>query len=107
LLPTRNRQALLVSDSHAACRAFARKHRIAHETVNLRASVRVRRLGNLAIHVQNVDAYHQRLKAWLQRFRDVASRCLPNYLGWRRALDSDRATSPAQLLRIAISVINR
>jgi transposase-like protein len=107
LLPRLDRQALLVSDSHAAYRAFARKHRIAHETVNLRAGVRARRLGNLAIHVQNVNAYHQRFKTWLQGFRGVASRYLPNYLGWRWALDGERVTSPEQLLSVAISVINR
>jgi transposase-like protein len=107
LLPRLDRQALLVSDSHAAYRAFARKHRIAHETVNLRAGVRTRRLGNLAIHVQNVNAYHQRFKTWLQGFRGVASRYLPNYLGWRWALDGERIFSPEQLLSIAISVINR
>jgi len=107
LLPSLNRQALLVSDGHPAYRAFARKHRIAHEAVNLRARVRVRRLGSLAIHVQNVNAYHQRFKAWLQGFRGVASRYLPNYLGWRWALDGERVTSPEQLLRSAISVINR
>ena len=107
LLPRLDQQALLVSDSHAAYRAFARKHRIAHETVNLRAGVRARRLGNLAIHVQNVNAYHQRFKTWLQGFRGVASRYLPNYLGWRWALDGERIFSPEQLLSIAISVINR
>jgi len=107
LLPRLDRQALLVSDSHAAYRAFARKHRIAHETVNVRAGVRVRRLGSLAIHVQNVNAYHHRFKAWLQGFHGVASRYLPNYLGWRWALDGQRIVSPEQLLRIAISVINR
>jgi len=37
----------------------------------------------------------------------VASRYLPNYLGWRWALDGERVTLPEQLLRIAISVINR
>jgi transposase-like protein len=107
LLPRLDPQALLVSDSHAAYRAFARKNRIAHETVNLRAGVRARRLGNLAIHVQNVNAYHQRFKAWLQGFRGVASRYLPNYLGWRWALDGRRIDVPEQLLRIAIGVINR
>jgi transposase-like protein len=107
LLPRLDRQASLVSDSHAAYRAFARKHRIAHETVNLRAGVRARRLGNLAIHVQNVNAYHQRFKTWLLGFRGVASRYLPNYLGWRWALDGERVTSPEQLLSVAISVINR
>jgi hypothetical protein len=57
--------------------------------------------------VQNVNAYHQRFKTWLQGFRGVASRYLPNYLGWRWALDGERITSPEQLLSIAISVINR
>lgn len=107
LLPRLDPQALLVTDSHAAYRAFARKHRIAHEAVNLRAGVRVRRLGSHAIHVQNVNAYHQRFKAWLMSFRGVASRYLPNYLGWRWALDGERVRSAAQLFCIAVGVINR
>ena len=107
LLPRLDPQALLVTDSHAAYRAFARKHHIAHAAVNLRAGVRVRRLGGQAIHVQNVNAYHQRFKAWLMGFRGVASRYLPNYLGWRWALDGGRVSSSAQLFCIAIGVVNR
>ncbi len=106
LLPCLDRQVLLVSDAHAAYRSFARKHGIAHEAVNLQAGVRVRRGAAGAIHVQNVNAYHQRFRQWLSRFRGVASRYLPNYLGWYRALDSARITSAAQLLRIAIRAIN-
>ena len=45
---------------------------------------------NGAIHVQNVNAYHGRLKQWLQRFHGVATGYLDNYLGWFRALDSHR-----------------
>lgn len=85
LLPRLDPQALLVSDSHAAYRAFARKHKIAHAAINLRAGVRIKHLGHLAIHAQNVNAYHERFKAWLMGFRGVASRYLPNYLGWRWA----------------------
>ena len=107
LLPWLDRQVLLVSDSHAAYRSFARKHGIANATVNLRAGVRVRRAVAGAIHVQNVNAYHQRFRQWLSRFRGVASRYLPNYLGWRRALDGGRVSSAEQLLRLAIEVINR
>jgi len=107
LLPKLDPRALLVSDSHPAYRAFARKHKIAHAAVNLRAGVRVRHLGNSAIHVQNVNAYHQRFKAWLLGFRGVASRYLPNYLGWRWALDGDRVSSPEHLFHIAIRVISR
>jgi len=107
LLPRLDPQALMVTDSHATYRAFARKHHIAHEVVNLRAGVRIRRLGSQAIHVQNVNAYHQRFKAWLMGFRGVASRYLPNYLGWRWALDGGRVSSATQLFCIAIGVINR
>lgn len=106
LLPRLDRQVLLVSDAHGAYRAFARKHGIAHEAVNLCAGVRVRRGTAGAIHVQNVNAYHQRFRQWLSRFRGVASRYLPNYLGWRWALDQGRITSAEQLLRIAIRVIH-
>ena len=107
LLPRLDPQALLVSDSHAAYRAFARKHNIAHEMVNLRAGVRVRDAGSRAIHIQNVNAYHGRFKAWLLGFRGVASRYLPNYLGWRWALDGGRVSYAEQLFCIAIGVINR
>ncbi|MEM8510802.1 transposase-like protein [Massilia sp. MP_M2] len=107
LLPRLDPQALLVSDSRAAYRAFARKHRIAHEAIHLRVGVRGRHLGSRAIHVQNVNAYHQRFKAWLLGFRGVASRYLPNYLGWRWAIDGGRVSSVEHLLCIAIGVINR
>jgi len=106
LLPRLDRQVLLVSDSHGAYRSFARKHGIAHEAVNLRAGVRVRRGAACAIHVQNVNAYHQRFRQWLSRFRGVASRYLSNYLGWRWILEGGRIKSAEQLLRIAIGVVN-
>jgi transposase-like protein len=38
------------------------------------------------LHINNVNAYHSRLKQWLARFNGVATKNLPNYLGWRRAL---------------------
>jgi hypothetical protein len=39
------------------------------------------------LHINNVNAYH-RLKQWLSRFNGVATKNLPNYLGWRRALEA-------------------
>ncbi|OON64152.1 transposase [Massilia sp. KIM] len=106
LLPKLDPKALLVTDSNAAYRAFSRQHGIAHEAVNLRAGVRVRAGASGAIHVQNVNAYHHRFRDWLARFHGVASRYLPNYLGWRWALDGGRINTVEQLLRIAIGVIN-
>ena len=106
LLPLIERQTLLVTDANATYRSLARKHGIAHQAVNLHAGVRVRSGSASAIHVQNVNAYHQRLREWITRFHGVASRYLPNYLGWRRALDGQRIASAEQLLCIAIKPIN-
>src|SRR5271156_3456727 len=39
-------------------------------------------------HLNNVNAYHARLKEWLRRFHGVATKNLPNYLGWRRTLQA-------------------
>ena len=107
LLPLLDRQVLLVTDANAAYRRFAREHGIAHQFVNLRAGERVRASAQGAIHVQNVNAYHGRWRQWVARFRGIASRYLPNYLGWRRALDGERITSAEQLLRLVIGRIHR
>ncbi|VXB45923.1 IS1595 family transposase [Massilia sp. 9I] len=98
LLPVLDPDILLVTDGHRAYRIFARETRIAHAFVNLRAGERVRG----AVHVQNVNAHHQRLRSWLSRFHGVASRYLPNYLGWRWALDGERIAAPERLLHAAL-----
>ena len=51
-------------------------------------------------HLNNVNAYHGRLKEWLRRFHGVATKNLPNYLGWRRTLEAigPNATSAAMIL---------
>ncbi|MGX4643107.1 IS1595 family transposase [Massilia sp. SYSU DXS3249] len=91
---------LLVTDAHKAYRAFAMEAGISHEAVNVRAGIRMRG----AVHVQNVNAYHSRLRSWLQPFRGVASRYLQNYLGWRWALDGKRLATPDALLRAALGI---
>ena len=98
LLPVVAPDILLVTDGHAAYRSFARTANIAHHAVNLSAGVRV----SGALHVQNVNAYHSRFKQWLHRFKGVASRYLPNYLGWCWAVDAKRISSPDALLRSAL-----
>jgi hypothetical protein len=40
------------------------------------------------LHINNVNAHHGRLKPWLARFNGVATKNLPNDLGWRRALEA-------------------
>jgi transposase-like protein len=51
-------------------------------------------------HLNNVNAYHGRLKEWLRRFHGIATKNLPNYLGWRRTLEAlgQNATSAAMIL---------
>jgi len=93
-----DRDVLLVTDGHPAYRAFAREAGISHEAVNLRAGIRVRG----AVHVKNVNAYHSRFRQWLAPFHGVATRYLPNYLGWRWILDARRICSAASLLGAAL-----
>ena len=89
-----DRDILLVSDGHPAYPVFAREVGILHAAVNLRAGIRVRG----TVHVQNVNAYHSRLREWLRAFHGVATRYLPNYLGWRWIIDARRIVSPESLL---------
>ena len=98
LLPMIDKDVLLVTDGHAAYRAFAREAGISHQAVNLRAGIRVQG----AAHVQNVNAYHSRLREWLRPFHGVATRYLPNYLGWRWILDARRIRSPETLLKATL-----
>ena len=79
---------------------FAKDAGVSHEAVNLSAGTRVKG----AFHVQNVNAYHSRLRQWIQRFHGVATHYLPNYLGWRRALDTRRLDTPDKMLLAAIGV---
>lgn len=102
LRPVLDPHVLLVTDGHRAYRSFARQARIAHAFVNVRLGERIRG----AIHVQNVNAYHQRFRSWLARFHGVASRYLPNYLGWLWALDGERIASSERLLRAAVRIFH-
>ena len=55
-------------------------------------------------HIQNVNAYVSRFDLWRARFKGVASKYLPSYLGWRRMIerDGDRLT-PRHCLAEAMS----
>ena len=55
-------------------------------------------LGNTA----NINAYHNRLKSWIARFRGVATKYLSNYLGWHRMLDAARQSmTPETFLAVS------
>jgi len=53
-------------------------------------------------HINNVNAYHSRLKEWMRRFHGVATDNLPNYLSWRRTIEAfSSAATPEAWIRAA------
>ncbi|GLV12971.1 hypothetical protein Heshes_06550 [Alicyclobacillus hesperidum] len=42
-------------------------------------------------HIQNVNAYHSRLKGWMQRFRGIATKCQDNEMTWFAYIDTTRS----------------
>ena len=101
LKPLLSPDTLLISDFAAAYRAFASRHGITHETVNLRASIWARG----AIHLNHVNGWYGRFKRWLVRFHGVASRYLVHYAPWRRALDTRSLPAPAQLPAAVVKAV--
>ena len=100
--PVLDRDVLLVTDGHPAYRAYARADGVTHQSINLSAGER----GRGAVHVQNVNSYHSRLRGWLVHFRGVATRYLHHYCGWRWAIDLQRINSPTAMLRSAVGLLN-
>ena len=72
-------------DGGKAIVAFARKAGIPHHVLPAPGKPRP---DAPEFHINNVNAYHGRLKEWMHRFHGVATKNLPNYLGWRRALEA-------------------
>jgi hypothetical protein len=69
--------------------------------INMRVRVRVKRLGNSALHVENVNACQQQFISWGNGALSATCR------GGRWMLGGERVSSPKQLLRVAIRVITR
>jgi transposase-like protein len=79
------KDAALVSDGAKAYRAFANATGRLH--VALVASAGEHAWG--IYHIQHVNAYTSGLKGWMARFKGVATKFLPNYLGWHRKLERE------------------
>jgi transposase-like protein len=75
---------ILCSDGLSVYQAFCKSSDIAHQPLNTKAGIRVI---DKVLHIQNVNAYDSRLHNWTRRFHGVATRYLPNYLGWFRIKD--------------------
>jgi len=97
LLPTVDEDALLCSDSKPSYKAFAKKYHRTLKTINSNAKQYIK---EKIYHIQNVNAYDSRLKAWMQHFNGVSTKYLESYLGWMRLLDREKTITPELLLSI-------
>ncbi len=97
MVPIVDKDALLCSDKKTSYRAFAKKYHLTLETINASAKEYVK---DKIYHIQNVNAYDSRLKAWIKRFNGVATKYLESYLAWMRLLDTQKKLSAERLLGI-------
>jgi transposase-like protein len=97
LTPVVAKDTVLVSDGARAYASFAAENGMGYESLD--ASKGERRRG--VFHIQNVNAYHSRLKTWMRRFNGVATKYLPSYLGWRRLFEHEGDNISAQRCLLA------
>lgn len=100
LAPVLAPDVVLCTDGSSAMAAAARQIGVEHHALNMTSGTRTQG----PWHIQNVNAYHGRLKAWMRRFHGVATKYLASYLGWFRAMDrfGSVAAPPASWLALAI-----
>ncbi len=46
-------------------------------------------------HIQHVNAFHSRLKRWMDRFQGVATKYMDNYMFWFRFLELNKKLGDA------------
>jgi transposase-like protein len=101
LKPLLNQDILLCTDDAIVYKAVAKQEHTLIVPVNVAAGKRV--IAGI-YHIQNVNAYHSRLKKWMGKFNGVATHYLANYLGWHRMKERfGENTSPADWLDNAIN----
>ncbi len=93
LTPRLAKDTVLMTDGATAYRAVGR----AKAGVEVRAvKVRPDKRTFGPNHINNVNAYDRRLKAWMFHFNGVATKYLGNYLGWYRWIETDKGTGKAR-----------
>ena len=93
LKPVLAEDALLCTDGATVYRALAKTEGIEHHALIASQGIRVK---EKVYPIQNVNAYDSRLKGWISRFNGVATKYLPNYLGWRRLLEKQGSELTSQ-----------
>jgi hypothetical protein len=95
LVPLLDKDVVLCSDGASAYRSIGKLHGLDVKSVPAKKSA-----GNY--HINNVNAYDSRLKAWVERFRGVATKYLDNYLGWHRLLDRDGQSASGRAIVVSL-----
>jgi len=93
-----SRRAVVCTDNDRAYVKFGKHSRFTHFRVP--NGIRVLDI----YHVQNINSYHSRLKAFMTKFKGVATKYLNNYLVWMNLIQEGKR-SKVELLKLAIKAL--
>ncbi len=90
--------SVIVSNGLGPYQNLSKINHFEHKIVKNHRSKRVQE----AFHIKHVNAYHSRLKMWINgHFREVATKYLNHYLDWRQELERNHPKNSEQLLFLA------
>lgn len=91
------KDSVLCSDGYKSYIALSEKNDLIHKRLDVAGGIK---LIDKVFHIQNVNAYHSRLKLWIKRFHGVATKYLDHYLGWFRYIDTPENLNENRLFHI-------
>ena len=77
-------QCILCTDGNPAYNQLCQENHILHKVI------KGHQMLENTFHINHVNAYHRRLKAWHRRFHGTATKYLGHYLGWFRVLQRQK-----------------
>ncbi|MCK5834648.1 MAG: IS1595 family transposase [Lentisphaeria bacterium] len=89
---------LLITEKCHSLKSFSMQQKLKQITITSKKGEKV----DGFYHVQHVNAYHRKLKTWMQRFHGVATKYLNSYLGWSHELHSRHINNPLTILEWAV-----
>ncbi|BCE03670.1 IS1595 family transposase [Marinicellulosiphila megalodicopiae] len=84
LAPRLASQCILCTDNQPVFNKLCEQHQILHKVSHNLQTVEG------VFHIKNVNEYNCRLQKWMERFHGVATKYLGHYLGWFRALETQK-----------------
>jgi transposase-like protein/IS1 family transposase len=91
------KDSVLCTDGFKPYIKFSKDNDLIHKRLNVAGGIRTI---DTVFHIQNVNAYHSRLKNWIARFHGVATKYLENYLGWHRFMDNPNNCNENNMFKI-------